>query len=159
TPDDKYKIHLVGHSAGSIYLGSLYQEVLSKLFPQARNVKLASIQFMAPAITLTGARETFSVNAKWAVPREQFMVYMLKEQNEENDSIHIYPSSLLTYVADHLEDTNGRVQLLGIRKDFDAAAVDFATPVKATASVKHEEFDEPDHEVEDILTQIAERKF
>jgi len=158
TPDSNYKIHLVGHSAGSIYLGSLYQEVLRELLP-APNITLGSIQFMAPAITLSRARDAFAADGEWAVPRRRFVVYMLKEKDEENDSIHIYPSSLLTYIADHLEDTNGRVQLLGIRNDFDAGAVDFATPVKATASVKHEEFDEPGHEVEDILTQIAERKF
>lgn len=155
TPDNKYKIHLVGHSAGSIYLGWLYREVLSKLFPSTQNVNLGSIQFMAPAITLSRARDAFSANGKWAVPKRQFIVYMLKEKDEEDDGIHIYPSSLLTYIADHLENANERVRLLGIRKDFDAGAMNFATPVQARKSVKHEEFDEPDHEVEEILTQIA----
>lgn len=155
TPDDKYRIHLVGHSAGSIYLGWLYQKALRQLLLPARNVELASIQFMAPAITLAQAREAFSVDGAWAVPRERFGIHMLKEKDEDNDSIQIYPSSLLTYVADHLEHPSGRVPLLGIRRDFDAAGVDFAKPVQAIVSAKHEEFDEPGHEVEQIVSQIA----
>lgn len=158
-PTNKYKLHLVAHSAGSIYLGWLYQQVVKSLLPQAPNVEVASIQFMAPAITIPRAQEAFRTNGQCAVPKERFLVYMLKEKDEENDSIHIYPSSLLTYVADYLEDESKRVPLLGMRKDFDAAAVNFAKPVEATSSVKHEEFDDAGHEVERILTEIAAGRF
>ncbi len=87
------------------------------------------------------------------------MVYMLKPKDEDNDSIVIYPSSLLTYVADHLEDEKTRIPLLGIQKDFDTAHVNFATPVNAMVSNKHGEFDDQHHEVEEIVTQIAQAKF
>jgi hypothetical protein len=159
TPNDRYKIHLVAHSAGSVYLGWLYQEVLRTLLLKAPNVKLASIQFMAPAITVRRTREAFSSGGDWAVPKNRFFVHMLNPKDEEGDSIYIYPSSLLTYVADHLESEKRRVPLLGIRKDFDAAGIDFATPVRAARSVKHGEFDDSSHEVEMILTQIAEASF
>jgi hypothetical protein len=156
TPGDKYKIHLVGHSAGSIYLGWLYQKVLRNLLKtMPTNVSLGSIQFMAPAITLARAREAFN----GAVPKGKFINYMLKPKDEENDGIKIYPSSLLTYVADCLEDKTGRVPLFGIRTDFTAANVDFATPVAANISVKHGEFDDPGHEVEQILDGISKMKF
>jgi hypothetical protein len=96
TPGDRYKIHLVGHSAGSIYLGFLYQEVLKGLFSDHSNVTLASIQFMAPAVTIERTKEAFFTDTGCAVSRDKFLVYMLKPRNEENDNIKIYPSSLLT---------------------------------------------------------------
>jgi hypothetical protein len=159
TPNQKYKIHLVGHSAGSIYLGWLYESVLATLFGNTANVQLASIQFMAPALTVKRATEAFLANGNSAVPKDRFVIYMLKPQDEENDTIHIYPSSLLTYVADHLEDANGRVPILGIREDFEAAQMNFATPVAATESVRHGEFDDEGHEVETIFTQIGKAQF
>ena len=159
TPNDKYKIHLVAHSAGSIYLGWLYQKVLHNLLSRTNNVKLASIQFMAPAITIGRAKEAFSVNGGWAVPKSHFKVYMLKPKDEDNDSIQIYPSSLLTYVADHLENRNKRVPVFGIRDDFDRAGINFATPVQAKPSVKHGQFDDKGHEIETIIEEIEQRHF
>lgn len=159
TPNDKYKIHLVAHSAGSIYLGWLYEKALSSLLPQAANVQLASIQFMAPAVTLERARNAFSYNGQWAVPKSKFKVYMLSPEDEENDSIQIYPSSLLTYVADHLEDEDKRVPLLGIGKDFTDNGINFATPVPAKKSVRHGQFDDEGHEIETIVTEIAAGKY
>jgi hypothetical protein len=159
TPNDKYKIHLVAHSAGSIYLGWLYEKVLSDLLPETANAQLASIQFMAPAVTLELARTAFSDNGHWAVPKNNFKVYMLSPKDEENDSIQIYPSSLLTYVADHLENEDERVPLLGIRKDFTDNGINFATPAPATKSVRHGQFDDEGHEIETILTEIAAGKY
>jgi hypothetical protein len=159
TPGEKYKIHLVGHSAGSIYLGWLYQNILTTLLGSTANVQLASIQFMAPAITIKRATEAFLANGTSAVPKNRFVIYMLKPNAEENDSIYIYPSSLLTYVADHLEDGSGRVPIFGIREDFNAAGIDFATPIAATESVRHGEFDDKGHEIETIFAQIGEARF
>jgi hypothetical protein len=81
---------------------------------------------------------------------------MLKPEDEENDSIYIYPSSLLTYVRDYLESKDGPIPILGIRKDFNGASINFATPVLAEVSVRHGEFDDRGHEIETILTEIAE---
>jgi len=158
TPNDKYKVHLVGHSAGSVYLGWLYQNVLRTHFNA--NVQLASIQFMAPAISMARAKQAFSAGGSWAVTKDRFRVYMLKPKDEEDDSIYIYPSSLLTYVADHLESGEGRVPLLGIRKDFNAhGGATFATPVQAAVSARHGEFDDSGNEIETILTDIANASF
>jgi hypothetical protein len=159
TPNEKYRIHLVGHSAGSIYLGWLYQNILRNLLGGTPNIQLASIQFMAPAITVKRATEAFLANGNSPVPKNRFVIYMLKPQDEENDSIYVYPSSLLTYVADYLEVANGRVPILGIREDFNAAGIDFATPIAATESVRHGEFDDKGHEVETIFAQIGEAQF
>lgn len=159
TPGEAYKIHLVGHSAGSMYLGWLFQQKLASLINQSGgNVTLGSIQLMAPAITLQRTQQAFK-NGRWPVDKTHFGVYMLKPDDENADNIQIYPSSLLTYVADCLEDDNNRVPLLGIRDDFMSANVDFATPIQAPSSVKHGEFDDAHHEIELILDDIANGKF
>jgi hypothetical protein len=156
SPGPPYKLHLVAHSAGSLYLGWLYQRALRPLLAATPNVQVASIQLMAPAITIERARQAFAADGSVAVAKGSFRVYMLTERDEEQDSIQIYPSSLLTYIADHLEDRSGRIPLLGIRRDFDATGVPFATPVPAIASVRHQDFDEPGHEVDAIVSQIAD---
>ncbi len=158
-PGERYKIHLVAHSAGTIYLAFLYRNVLSRLLAQASNVALGSLQFMAPAISVARARNAFAAGGQPAVARDRFRVYTLKPADEDNDSIQIYPSSLLTYVADHLESDSSRVPLLGIRKDFEHEDVTFATRVDATASVKHVQFDDRGHEVEAIFAQIGAATF
>lgn len=159
SPNDRYKIHLVGHSAGSIYLAFLYKNVLSKLLPSAGNVELASLHMMAPAITIESALDNF-VNGTPAAPKSHFLVYTLKTNDENNDSIQIYPSSLLTYVADCLErpGEGERAELLGIREDFDRS-VKFATRILATTSGRHGEFDDAGHEIETILTHIGAARF
>ncbi len=158
-PGDRYKIHLVGHSAGTIYLGFLYRDALKPLLAHAPNVTVGSIHFMAPAITVAGARNTFVANGQSAVPMDRFVVHTLKPADEDNDSIHIYPSSLLTYVADHLEDGARRVPLLGLQRDFEGQGVTFATRVDATVSVKHGQFDDRGHEIETIFAQIGAARF
>jgi hypothetical protein len=153
-PGDRYKVHLVAHSAGSIYLAFLYQKVLKMLF-NAPNIVLGSLHFMAPAISVADAKTVFQGNGQLAVAKDKFLVYTLKPQDEDNDSIQIYPSSLLTYVADRLESGQGRVPILGIRQDFDQGGITFAKRVDATVSVKHGQFDDRGHEVETIFSQIG----
>ncbi len=159
TPKERYKIHLVGHSAGSIFHGFLYQNALQGRLAQATNVSLASIQFMAPAVTIEATRACFMAGGAWAVPKNRFLVYTLDPGAENADGITVYPSSLLTYVADYLEDANRRVPVLGIRKDFQAAPVTFATGQIATESKRHGEFDDKGHEVEAIITAIGEATY
>ena len=155
TPNEKYKIHLVSHSAGSIFHGFLYEKVLTACLPSLSNASLASIQFLAPAITIARASQAFSAGGTWAVPSNRFFVYTLAPDAENSDSIVIYPSSLLTYVADHLEDQTKRVPVLGIRNDFQAAPVTFATGCFANQSRRHGEFDDKGHEIEEILESIG----
>jgi hypothetical protein len=150
-PGERYKIHLVGHSAGSIYHAWLYENALKNLFAKSPNVELGSIQFMAPAIDRDNAVRLLR---NTGLKQKDFRVYMLKPSDEENDNIAIYPSSLLTYVADKLEDPNKRVPVFGIRKDFDGK-VNFATGITASVSRRHGEFDDAGHEIEMIFDRIA----
>lgn len=159
TPSEQYKIHLVGHSAGSIFHGFLYENVLRTRLALLPNVSLASIQFLAPAISIDRAEQAFSSGGDWAVASNRFFVHTLAPEAENSDSIVVYPSSLLTYVADHLEDAAGRIPILGIRKDFQAAGVTFATGKLATRSRRHGEFDDKGHEIEDVLQSIGKAMY
>lgn len=157
TPNERYALHLVAHSAGSIYLGWLYDQWLGARLATQPNVTLGSIHLMAPAITIARARQAFRADGGFGAPRERFVVYALKPADEDIDSIHIYPSSLLTYVADCLESGQGRQPLLGIRRDFEAAGIDFATLVQAKRSRRHGEFDDVGHEIEGVFDAIRPR--
>lgn len=158
TPKERYKIHLVGHSAGSIYHGFLYENALKPALTKLPNVQLSSIHFLAPAITIAEAAQAFT-SGRVALPNKRFFVYTLDPKSENSDSITIYPSSLLTYVADYLESAKKRVPVLGIRNDFVAAPVTFATNVPATESHRHGEFDDSGHEVDDVLADIGSPKY
>lgn len=158
TPGERYKIHLVGHSAGSILHGFLYENVLRDRLPDMPNVSLASIQFLAPAISIARAKQAFGSGNSKAVPESNFLVHTLAPKDEASDSIVLYPSSLLTYVADHLEGST-RVPVLGIRDDFESGGVTFATGRYATASHRHGEFDDKGHEIEDVIQAIGDARY
>ena len=150
-PDNNYRIHLVGHSARSIYLGFLYQNALKSLLGRNRKAKLASIQFMAPAISIEHAQSSF----RGAITKGKFLVYTLKPEDEDNDSIAIYPHSILKYVREYGDKNVQPSRLLGIKEDFDIMQVNFALHKEATKSEKHQEFEDDGHEIELILEGIA----
>jgi hypothetical protein len=153
TPNQQYKFHLVGHSAGSIFHGFLYEKPFRELMQNQPNVKLASIHFLAPAITIKRAKQAFMAAQ---LPADRFLVHTLSTKAENSDSIMIYPSSILTYVANHLEGSSGRrVPLLGIREHVQDSSIRFVTNVAATKSRRHVEFDEPGHEIDQVLEAIG----
>jgi len=148
TPGARFKIHLVGHSAGAVYHGWLYRCVVQPLLagPLPAQVSLASIDFLAPAISVTRAGQAFG-----ALPPGFVHVHMLNTADEDRDNIHISPSCLLTYVANHLDQAKGRAPILGLRQDFGTTALPWARAVAATTSRKHGQFDDAGHEIEGVL--------
>ncbi|HEU5179847.1 MAG TPA: hypothetical protein VFW45_03580, partial [Candidatus Polarisedimenticolia bacterium] len=161
-PGERYRIHLVAHSAGAIYLGRLYQQFLRGAIASLRGrVTLGSIAFMAPALSVASARRVFAPEGRLPVPSERFTIWTLSSDDERDDEIGIYPGSLLTYVADHLERAGGREPILGIRKDFERASGSLGAPRHRPAdrSTRHGQFDDPGHEVETIFSEIADGTF
>src|SRR5512138_2195591 len=77
-PNDRYTIHLVAHSAGSIYLAHLYRQALQGLLQRTPNAVLGSVHFLAPAITVADARAAFLADGRPAVPPERFHVHTLR---------------------------------------------------------------------------------
>jgi hypothetical protein len=116
-PDADVQVHLVGHSAGSIFLAALLEQLVG------RGVPVTSIAFLAPALRV----DTF---AQQVLPRlrdgtvVRFASYGLSDQLELDDAcgakgINVYQKSLLYLVARALERTSGgqsEVPLLGVQR-------------------------------------------
>jgi hypothetical protein len=155
---EPFRLHLFGHSAGAIYLAFLFEKILkARVEGSAGRVTWGTIQLFAPAVTVARARQAFAPGWKLAVPKGDFRIHTLRDHDEEEDNIVVYPSSLLTYVADCIESDRKRVPLLGIRKDLKEASASLGSPtwVKATVSTRHGAFDDDGHEIEKELAALV----
>ena len=161
-----YVLHLVGHSAGAIYLSFLWDHLLRTELTDpviaGTGVTLGSIHLMAPALSVADAEARFMAGGALPVARKNFRVYMLGDEKEQTDNIGVYPSSLLTYVADHLQARKGRVPILGIGSDFRKRYRNSGGPWPVPASPgteRHGQFDDEGHEIDTIIEEIAAGKY
>lgn len=133
------RIHLVGHSAGSILLTALIDHLAYKKIP------IESVSLLAPAITVT----EFEARYKPHWEKQDFKrlsIYNLSEENEKTDpntrvSIFKYHKSLLYLVSRALEpqdafSKSAEVPLLGMAKCFKnksyiGAPTDLLTEIKS----------------------------
>ncbi|MBA3710465.1 MAG: hypothetical protein H0W83_16800, partial [Planctomycetes bacterium] len=139
---ETFRFHLVAHSAGSIYLARLYDASLRSLIARSRGrASLASIRFLAPAVSVPLAGKLLLSRGRCPVPPERFTIHTLSDASEATDSIHVYPSSLLTYVADHLESSSARVPVLGIRADASASPFARMATIIPTRCAHHGDLD------------------
>ncbi|MBA2480844.1 MAG: C1 family peptidase [Planctomycetes bacterium] len=139
---EPFRIHLAAHSAGSIYLAHLYRSSLARAIARSRGrATLGSIRFLAPAVSVDRAAGAFLTEGRAPVAKRDFTIHTLSDAAEETDSIRVYPSSLLTYVADHLESDRARVPVLGIRRDADGSAFGRAATIIPTACAHHGDLD------------------
>jgi C1A family cysteine protease len=101
-------IHLVGHSAGSIFLGPIIKN-LSK-FP----IKIKSCTLWAPACTV-------DLFTKYYIPEIEnigkLALFTLSDEAEQNDNcFYIYNKSLLYLVSNSFETVARGTQILGMEK-------------------------------------------
>ncbi|HET6562297.1 MAG TPA: hypothetical protein VFG72_10515 [Marmoricola sp.] len=100
-PKEAVEVHLVGHSAGSIFLAAMLQRLVDAQVP------VASISFLAPAITVDAfADEVLPHLTSRTAPR--FVSFGLTDRRELDDvcGVHgkaIYQKSLLYLVSRALE--------------------------------------------------------
>lgn len=112
------EVHLVGHSAGSIFLGAMLD--------QLEGIPITSLSFMAPAIRI----DTFLEQVVPHLGRHvaQFATFGLDKQRELDDVCgvkgrNIYQKSLLYLVSRALErstDGGSEVPILGMERFVDA---------------------------------------
>jgi hypothetical protein len=135
------RLHLVGHSAGSIALS----HVVDFLF--RRGVKVDSVSFLAPAVRV----DTFH---RLVTPRiddgsvARYQQFHLTEKAEEDDpTCAPYGRSLLTLVSESFEGGT-RTPIVGMKRYFDdyeampAGAVAHVAPGTTSASTTHGGFDD-----------------
>jgi hypothetical protein len=104
----KWELHVVGHSAGSIYCAYAMQHLLDT------GVVLKTAQFMAPAMTVELFEERMLpaiADKSCPLPR----LYILSDEAERADSVGPYGKSLLYLVSNAFEGRR-EVPLLGMQK-------------------------------------------
>jgi len=111
----KLEVHLVGHSAGSILFGYLF-DALRDLA-----VTVDSCTLYAPACTVQFALDHFEPAVTQGLLRKQdFHVELLSDERERGDTVGPYGRSLLYLVSRALEDQH-KTPLLGMANAWDPA--------------------------------------
>jgi hypothetical protein len=113
-----------------------------------------------PVVNFARARNgrdfrTFDVQTDDTHARDYIFQPSLTLRPPEERPCKEFPYSLLTYVADCLENEQRRAPVLGIRNDFLAAPVTFAIDVPATESDRHGEFTDAGHETDEVINTIG----
>lgn len=108
---DKFELHLVGHSAGSIALGRLLGSLAQKdLIPRVKSVHL-----YAPACTVGFANRHYAPHADIM---QRLHLDILADDIEKDDNVaFIYRKSLLYFVSNALE-SDQRMPVLGLENVF-----------------------------------------
>ncbi|MDO8206504.1 MAG: peptidoglycan-binding protein [Gallionella sp.] len=110
--NDNFEIHLIGHSAGSIMLGRLLDNLKKKNL--ASHIK--TVNLYAPACTVSFANRYYA-------PHDEIMnrLYLdiLADKQEQDDNVaYIYQKSLLYFISNALE-SDALMPILGLANVYD----------------------------------------
>lgn len=104
---DKFELHLMGHSAGSIVLGRL----LGNLAQKNLTASVKSVHLYAPACTVAFANRHYAPQADIM---NRLHLDILGDQCEQDDNVaYVYQKSLLYFVSNALE-ADLRMPILGL---------------------------------------------
>lgn len=111
---DAFELHLVGHSAGSIILGRL----LDNLAQKGLTAYVKTVNLYAPACTVAFANRYY---APQTGIMDRLHLDILSDQREQGDNVaFIYQKSLLYFVSNALE-ADLRMPILGLANVFNPA--------------------------------------
>ncbi|APO72214.1 peptidase C1A papain family protein (plasmid) [Rhizobium gallicum] len=158
------EIHLVGHSAGSIFLAPVAERLA------AGNVKIKSLSLWAPACTI-GVFEKFYEPLIKRGTIEAFDLYTLDDATEQDDDCaDIYHKSLLYLVSNafeawpHIPGIKSGVPLLGLARDASAIPKTFwkadtrrwsLSPGSVSHARHHGDFDNDEATLRSTLKRIV----
>lgn len=104
---DKFELHLMGHSAGSIALGRLLGNLAQKNLTRS----VESVHLYAPACTVAFANRYYATQAEIM---SKLHLDILADQREQDDNVaFVYQKSLLYFVSNALE-ADLRMPILGL---------------------------------------------
>jgi peptidoglycan hydrolase-like protein with peptidoglycan-binding domain len=110
---DKFELHLMGHSAGSIILGRL----LGNLAQKNLTASVKSVHLYAPACTVAFANRNYAPQADIM---SKLHLDILADQREQDDNVaYIYQKSLLYFVSNALE-ADLRMPILGLENVYNS---------------------------------------
>jgi len=104
---DKFELHLIGHSAGSIVLGRL----LGDLTQKDLTASIKSVHLYAPACTVAFANRNYAPQA--AIMSRLYLDILGDEREQDDNVAFIYNKSLLYFVSNALE-ADLRMPILGL---------------------------------------------
>lgn len=104
----KWELHVVGHSAGSIFAAHALRHLIDL------KVTLKTVQFMAPAITVKAFKDVVLPYIK-AGDCPLPTMYILSDSGELDDDVGPYGKSLLYLVSNAFEEKRG-TPILGMEK-------------------------------------------
>ena len=108
---DRFELHLMGHSAGSIMLGRL----LGNLVQKGLLDTIKSVHLYAPACTVAFANQFYAPQTEIM---QRLHLDILSDSSEQNDNVaFIYQKSLLYFVSNALE-ADKRMPILGLENVF-----------------------------------------
>ena len=159
------KVHLVGHSAGSILLGELIK-VWRRI--GGRNTDIDSLSLMAPACTTDFYNQTYRKalegNSRRKPLIRKLWQYNLVDSREKDDTVGPYGKSLLYLVSNAFEEYKG-VPILGMETGMDVLTGSKALPRRhkvwyagrddtKTDSKVHGGFDNDRKTMNDVLSNV-----
>lgn len=108
------EIHVIGHSAGSIVAGTLFDRMRA-----TGKLSVQSLRLLAPACTIDFALRHFkpAVEANF-LSAKHWHIHNLSDKNELNDAVGPYRKSLLYLVSRSFESVH-KTALLGLDRAFD----------------------------------------
>lgn len=110
---DRFELHLVGHSAGSIILGRMLGNLAQK--DLAGSVK--TVHLYAPACTVAFANRNYATHPGIM---DRLHLDILADQREQDDNVaYVYQKSLLYFVSNALE-ADLRMPILGLENVYNA---------------------------------------
>ncbi|NQD37719.1 C1 family peptidase [Permianibacter sp. IMCC34836] len=110
---NKPKLHLVGHSAGSIWHGHLLQQ-----WRQLQMPALTSMSLFAPACTTALFQSHYQPLLGQLLP--ELDLYLLSDEDEQDDTVGgVYRKSLLYLVSRAFESRKEQVSILGMARFLD----------------------------------------
>ncbi len=108
------KVHLVCHSAGSLWMGHLLDA-----WKKAAGVPIDNLVFFAPACTVDFFAERYIPHLGSGLVKSSHL-FQLSDETERDDNVaYIYRKSLLYLVARSYQPKGAVVPLLGMEKYFD----------------------------------------
>ena len=159
----KWELHVVAHSAGSILFAHAVEHLCSL------GIALKTLQFFAPAVSIDDFKQ-YALPAIKSGRCPRATLYLLSEQQELDDSVGPYGRSLLWLVSNAFEDERG-TQLLGmqcfLKKQAALRQAAFSdviesgstgTPGSEAASKTHGGFDNDPCSMNSVLYRILGKK-
>lgn len=121
---DELEVHLVGHSAGSIWLGHLISRLQSSSMAGGKRALdwVPGVHLYAPACTVAFANAHYA--ASGILPRTHIALLSDKLELDDNTA-YVYRKSLLYLVSNALE-ADRRTPILGLHKVFDPTQTESA---------------------------------